>query len=339
MNEAKIHIPNQNKFSLENDLADLMSEIGFNDPHDIIRRYYYTHDQARGVVAKGTYKGEKAMLKVHTRHEWAREPIDLDAFNKCNKSNLIKGIELLDYQTHDGEKMWMVTKLIEGQNWDSLPEIPFLTDEQKEKLTTAYAELLDNMCEPIREKQWIESRGSAHYTEARLWKWYNIGSEVGLIDSSHVNQRLQKTLEIVRKDFDKIPMTWVHGHFCPSQITEKNNVLYLHDWGHTGYYPSLYEPAFTVWNLSFAAARQNMPFEKWLEETEKWKDAFRNKIADKLQLSEEQFNHFFDLEMLERTCGNLLVHAGAETTWPEDERMQVLELNSKLTDYYLDKLK
>lgn len=335
--------------NLEKISEQAKTQTGATDLQKISQGTYYSPDHLRSIVYSCNYNGQPAILKVYNDPREIHEPTALAAFNKINKSKVLRAPLLYASAEIDAQSGWLLMEQIpsSAQPFERLMDAK--TRKEFLKVFLEYRQNFPTAC-PY-EISLPEHLSAANFYLYRINRWFELA---GKKDSNHFMQngqhlydpkilaaKLQQSMEIIRKVFHDRPMLWSHGHFNNREVfrdpaaSRKKRQYYLLDFGSCKNFPQGYEITFIIWvDYIMSENWKNTNPQEWLVGIEDWlKDAF--KIARRLKYP--AVKKLIYTSLLERTWGTILADVMAAEK-PLEEKQARLKLLFSLVDFCLEKL-
>ncbi|MBU1118785.1 hypothetical protein KKH43_02815 [Patescibacteria group bacterium] len=323
------------KNSLVKHAKDVAKQKGFAINKLLYQADYYTKDHPRNVIYDGIYQGNKAVLKVYSDPRVTDEPISLTAFNKANKSTILKAPAVFAYEIESPHTGWMIVEqLPEGGHFFKTP----LSLQSRDEFLSVYKEYKKNFPKkPTRPLRLAEYLPAEEFHHARIIRWFELAhnkeaaSKEQVLAPSEFIPRYLKALSLIEREFKGRKMEWIHGHFKPAELYKaSNNTYYLLDFAHTHLFPEGYELAFMIWaELLKQGADYKKSYSEWRESIFEWVLVLEP-IAKELGI--KRYSDYMRAALTERTLGTLLADVTATDEKPHSKKEKIARLYHLLDD-------
>jgi hypothetical protein len=317
---------------------EIIKKTGFVLDREIQRGYYYTADKVRSINFGGKYKNKPAILKVYDDPRLTSEPMDLIAFNRQNKSKILKAPAVYDYQMISAKKGWLIMEKIPA---NARCFVRPINPKTRREIIDLYWEYRKNFpTKPTRKLTLVENLSACDFHVFRINRWLQLANDKEaeralekkkpILNPKEFIPRFEKGMDSIRKEFKNRKMVWCHGHFNPAEIfkSPKDNTYYLLDFAHTKMYPEGYELAFIVWSDWITNADWKKPYVEWKKGIKEWV-AEIGRIAGKLKI--KNFQSLMRASLIERCLGTILADICA-TGKPEKEQRKRISLIYRFLD-------
>ena len=299
-------------FLEKKEIDKIIQESDFKIDKEIYKATYYTKDKLRNVIFKGSYKGQKAVLKIWKDPRKVYEPLFLEDFLKKNKSKILTAPKLYNYKLYSDHFGYLIEEKINTSKniFEGLPN-----KKEREEFIEIYKEYRKNFPKnpPIKLNK---------TKSIKIWK--ELAIEKNWLEEKYY-KLCDKGLKILAENISSYKLKWTHGHFKWKEIFKIKNKYYLTDFAHCGWKPEFYEKTFVVWSL-IQDNWEELNFETAIEESLKWRKLF----IDNNLIDERGFN----LGMIERSCGAILADIGGSDE-SEDKKRKLLDIWTRVFKYYL----
>lgn len=273
-------------------LKDASEKTGFVPENITGESSWWGSKEIGAFFCSGTYKNQKAVLKIQGVKTTVSEIYMLNAFRKANKSNLIRPPHLY------ASLAWNDKKRYEALVLESVEKRVIGTPTNAKELNNffnAYLEYRQNCL----SNPWLErpedsileriTENFANWRKAsfKLFPTHPLreNADEKLIDTA---------IEILKKGYQNVNFEFQHGHFSESDLYEKGDQIILLSNLYWGWRPPLYDAVFGMhWFIYHLAEVENITLgiiedqrKLWFEKIESLPEVKANKKLYKLALLE-----------------------------------------------------
>ena len=283
-------------------LKDASEKIGFVPDKIIGESNWWGSKEIGGFFCSGTYKNQKAVLKIQGVKTTVSEIYMIKAFRKANKSKLIRPPYLYASLPWNDEEKYeaLVLEPVEKR----VVQTP-TNKEELDRFFKAYADYHKNcLGNPWLEKpkDTIPQRISENF---KIWRKasFKLYPAHPLRDSAD-KKLIDKAVEILKKGYENVDFEFQHGHFSESDLYEKDSQVILLSNLYWAWRPPLYDAVFGIhWFIYHLAEVDNITPEIVEEQRKLWFE----KIESLQRVKANQ--KLYKLSLLERAAAGLNLDA------------------------------
>lgn len=318
-------------------LEEIIKETGFEPEKEIFRGTIYEKDKVGSLIYKGEYKKKPAVLKLQGLKPEIDETEMVNKFIKQNKSPLVRVPKLYFYKkwNKDKEYGFLISEYIDAPK---IFEMPFATEKQMTEFGKFYQEYRTlALINP-----WLNSaaKNSLELILKRVENRRKISECKGKLKKRDYIPFLKKFNSLAKKHFQTILLVFCHRHITADDIRKMPDgsfVLFSNlFWS---YCPQWYELAFNIWACMQHIRNINYSFKEWINYVEKWRQHYHQiPIVE----ADKDFDRKFNINLLERTMGAILVDIGVNDFYDKPENKKyfkhLLKLHQQFFGYLVEKL-
>ncbi len=291
-------------------VGQIVSKTGFRAEEEFFTNVVYHQNRIGSFHIKGKFQGKPASLKIQGIDPGSSEASNIISFEKQNRSSLIRAPTVYKYQDYDPKSGfgYLIWEKIDAR---PLRQICRADRDHLEEFLRFYQEfkseaLNDSWIVP-KEKTPLES--AEGYVGVLEKIYQNAGTKV--LTKLGYNYQIfgKRFLSLVKKHSSLWSREFTHGHLGPDDILidrEGKYIIFSHLYW--GWYPIYYDFVFYFWALSLDKRRNSVDnlralYQLWFEAARRfWGESF--------------IPEAFELTVLDRLLGSILVQIGATTSNP-----------------------
>lgn len=313
-------------------LKDASEKTGFVPEKITGKSSWWGSKEIGAFFCSGTYKNQKAVLKIQGVKTTVSEIYMINAFRKANKSKLIRPPHLY------ASLVWNEKKRYEALVLEPVAKRLVQTPTNAKELngfSNAYLEYRHNCL----SNPWIEKPKdsiSEKITENFI-NWRKASFKLFPTQPLRENadeKLVDRAIEILKKGYQNVSFEFQHGHFSESDLYEKGDQIILLSNLYWGWKPPLYDAVFGMhWFIYHLADVENITPEVieeqrklWFEKIESLPEVMANKRFYKLALL-ERATAGLNLDALSVDFNKLIAKYLVEAT-----RRQVINLIEELSN-------
>lgn len=299
---------------------------------EIYHGIYYQKNHVRNIIYKGTFDNRPAILKAYNDPRFTDEPASLQAFLNHNKSKLLLAPQLYASEQIDDHQGWLIMEYLDQGMFLSTP-IPKEQRARVLELFTEYKQYFPKT--PHRKLSEMEQDDSFVYTKKKFDLWHadflqreeeRKTKQQTQFNSTDFELLYKQAIDYIKQQFSGVPLEWVHGHFKPQELFEKENgTYYLTDFAHSKMVPLGYELAFIIWADQIMSQPVSTPYPEWKQGIDEWIQLIIPYL-NIIQMTQAQFQ----AAIIERLIGTLLRDFGSS-----DKPAKDIEQMFKLATTYI----
>ncbi len=273
-------------------LKDASEKTGFVPGRITGESNWWSSKEIGSFFCSGTYKNQKAVLKIQGVKTTVSEIYMLKAFQKANKSELIRPPHLYTSLPWDDKKRYeaLVLEPVEKR----VVQTP-TNENELNNFFKAYLEYRQNcLSNPWLEKpkDSIPKRITENFINWRKASFKLFHTHP--LRESADEKLIDRAIEVLKKWYQNVSFEFQHGHFSESDLYEKEGQIILLSNLYWGWKPPLYDAVFGMhWFIYHLAEVGNVTSEiveeqrrLWFEKIESLPEVMTNKRFYKLALLE-----------------------------------------------------
>jgi hypothetical protein len=318
-------------------LQTVCKETGFVVEHEIFRGVIYNKNKVGSLIYQGRYNNKPAVLKLQGLKPEVDEYTMISAFNKQNKSGLIRPPHVYLHKEWGKSRGfgYLITEYIDAPNLFTMPfaapedmqqHADFFQEYRTKALTAAWLQPLESDCLAM--------------TERRVNTWQKISESVGRLTSDDYKPYLEQYHAIIQQILPSIPLVFCHSHLTANDVFRlpggKFIIMSNLFWAHR---PQWYELAFNLWACWMHIRDTSYTFSQLIHYLNAWLDMYETIPVVR---ADNHFRRKINAALFERSIGSILVELGASDFYGQPENApylkHMLKLQQQLFNYLADKL-
>ncbi|OGH10705.1 MAG: hypothetical protein A3B38_04455 [Candidatus Levybacteria bacterium RIFCSPLOWO2_01_FULL_36_13] len=283
-------------------LRDASEKLGFEVDKISGRSSWWGSKEIGAFFAKGSFKGQEAVLKIQGVKPTVSEAYNIRQFERTNKSTIVRPPKIYAHLPWNEEKRYEALVLEPaGKKIVSTPT----NQEEIKKFFEAYVEYRSNCL----NTPWLNKpeQTASERIKENFDNW--IKSSFKLFSKHPFREKgdqnlIEKGVSILIKEYQETELEFMHGHFSEADLYEKDGQIVLLSNLYWGYRPTLYDAIFGMhWFILHLVNVEHITPEKIEEQRKLWINEIENLEAVK------ENENFYRLALLERAAAGLNLDA------------------------------
>jgi len=304
-------------------IDELILKLKFRIDRPLFRGNIYDASRLESIIFRGVWKKKDVVLKIQGLR-LPRDEKDLtDAFTEQNQSARIRTPHIYKHAPWDESKGYGFT-LMEYIDAPALLSMPVPQQTEIDLFMRFFTELKTKAV----TSPWIEKtehqQSSVRFIRHRITQWIAIAKDRGHFDAELLAPRIEAFNERLENEHPEIPMEFMHSHMTGREvryIQDRDQFILFGnlfwDWR-----PKYYDCAFVIWNLLKHPDAPATNDTAAISVINEWKKRF---VSLPWIASDQLFPSMFDMMMLERLLGTLIIDIEAQDYKQETDKQALFE--------------
>lgn len=314
-------------------LKEIVSKTGFIPRASLFRGIIYDPTRLGSIILKGVYQDKPAVLKIEGLDLGFEETQRIKLFEEANTSPSLHAPLIYAHQSFSKNAGYgyLIMEYIEHPAVLSLPNP---SSEERKHFLDFYQKYKTHVCSHPFVAQEDAKKATGRFIRNRIKLWVTIAKDRKAFDAERIVPRVQLFDALLEKIEYDTPMEFMHGHLSGREIrfsAEKNSFYILAhlfwDWR-----PRYYDTVFSIWWIwKNPGATLTTPGDI-LSCIAEWKQAYAKLdiISD-----DRRFYSTFDLLILERLLGTLIIDIDAQTYTNNSNKQNMYDRIEDTFDDYI----
>jgi hypothetical protein len=291
-------------------IDELTERLHFHIDRPLFRGTIYDASRLGSIIYKGKWKGKDAALKIQGLQLPRDEYELIDGFVEQNGSARIRTPHIFKHEPWDENKGYGFL-LMEYVADPPVLTLPNPSQKEIETFLHFFTELKTRAVTRPWVGQTEHEKSSIRLMRHRVTQWVAIAKERGHFNAESLVPRIQLFNNRLEQTQPEIPMEFMHAHMAGREVHQHHEsgqfIMFANLYW--GWRPKYYDCAFIVWAIIKNPASPLMNEHEVLECITRWKQIFQNLSWIK---NDPTFSKHFDLMMLERLIGTLIIDLEAQ---------------------------